>query len=854
MATPLVSAKKEPIPSIPLKIFNIDEAVVIKEYLRSRLFTPELLDGLKQLYNCDIQNSKSVVGNITYLNFVIKPNGCNYFIHIKETTYTPKETILSFRFSLKQDDKTITNYEPGFTSTYIVKDNKIQHVYVNNNEDVKPKKSTKKKTILNDRKFVIFFNPYIKLNALLQKQGLRDRINSSTQFDNIKNLILEIDSRKLSSHEKSDLERIQQIFSTQDKKHSYDDRLKEMIHYSYRKTAKRIEEVEQIYENHVLYETNLPVNNMLGNRYAQYYPDFEFNKVIKSLKLNPELPYDKPMTEKELAELMKANIRNLVDMQTNPQLYTRQREEFKKTLKYKYLNHEYIKYIPFGLNRPFTISDLVSYKFPQFAYVDNNLKIVNRLHHSDLSFDAKNIFNLNNDDSISRAFDLIELAKSIMFTYISFYSSIFDKKSLKIPFRLFNVYPKLPWANNVLHENNIIVRAFNPPFLRSLLISIDSTGRDQILTINMKNENKLHKEPINVDYLLPCDEAPFKLMGGIIREPYMSIQELNSVQPVYSGEAHSMTSDGLENEFIENPDVNQRLKDRKHFPIDARHFNQQLASLNINTDNDITEEINPDLPEFQFDEMLSDFPQPKSESFPISEKDEAHFEKIRTNAAAQREITLRLAKEQHIRDEEDEELRLFEAEQLKERELERDKIYAEQTPDLEEEDVMGMRIAKASKESDFKTLNKLYGTMKTKLETTNKQIESARDTLNALQLQPTSDSVNPMAPSYMTLMTPDEKRIKIESLSRQLRTVEENKRKYQEMINYLNKKIDAEKNFKAGKNERRKMGKSGQKDKREISYEESYRDIFRDIGHESYDKKYLKYKAKYLALKQKYNL
>lgn len=849
MATPPASAKKEPIPSIPLKINNIKEAVVVKEYLRSRLFTPELLDGLKQLYNCDIQNSKSVVGEITYLNFIIKPNDCNYFIHVKETTYTPRETILSFRFSLKQDDKTITDYEPGFTSTYIVKDNKIQHLYINDHEDVKPKKSTKKKTIFNDKKFVIFFNPYIKLNALLLKTGLRDRIDSRTLLSDIKSLILKIDTSKLSDEENSDLERIQNIFSTQHKKHSYDNRLREMIQYSYRGEPKKIEGIEQIYENYVLYETNLPVNNMLGNRYAQYYPDFEFNKVIKSLKLNPELPYDKIITDANLVKLMKANGINLADSTTNPQLYTRQREEFKRSLKYKYVNHEYIKYIPFGLNRPFTISDLVSYKFSEFAYVDNNLKIVNTLHYSDLSFDAKNIFNLNNEVSISRAFDLIELAKSIMFTYISFYDSICGKRSLSIPFRLFNVYPKLPWANNVLRENNIIVRAFNPPFLRSLLISIDSKGRDQILTINMKNENKLHKEPINVDYLLPCDEAPFTLMDGIIREPYMSIQELNSVQPVYSGEAHSMTFDGLENEFIEDPDVNQRLRERKHFSVDTKHFNQQLVSLNINTDDDITEEINPDLPEFEFDAISSDFQQPKAATNRISPKAEALLVVMReTGEARRKEMAPHLA-ELEAKKAAAERKRAEEATQLKQREAERDRIDAESHQSYQEDE--GGEPSGRKQVSDKIEVMHNFGELEVQLFTYQKRSKETYELIKKYESELSKlsdiDSQTDRKGKKQQSSEQSDLSAKINQLNQKIDELNKENESYKDQIFRISKKLGRPANI-SGKRVEDQFIPKGAYSLLPSNYMNASK------GKKNSKEKYLKYKAKYLALKQQYNL
>jgi len=392
-----MAAANVPSISINMPINAIGKSTDIKTYLFRQLFLeqknpadPNLLTKIGNLYDCNIEYSEtthtsSQGNNITSINLTITPQDCNYFIHVKHTPLSADKTSLSFRFSLKQDGTTINNYEPGFTSQYFVENGHISHVYDNS---LKPFKSKKTQTTLSDKTYTTIFNPYIKFNKILQTKT-RQSINHTTSLQEINELIKNLDMKILSQDQQKDLEKIKQIFLDQGSKRAYDDKLRELLPYSFRRKAQRIEELEEHYKRHVLYETNLPINNILGNRYAQYYPDFRFNKITKSTRLAKPMPFQDKISNDQIKMLMEEEKRKNPSSQN-----LKSREIFIKSLTYNFLNFEYIEYIKSGLNRPFSITDLYFYRFPSFSYVDNRISIVHEIHPHNT--EAKDCFKLHN--------------------------------------------------------------------------------------------------------------------------------------------------------------------------------------------------------------------------------------------------------------------------------------------------------------------------------------------------------------------------------------------------------------------------------------------------------------------------
>jgi len=465
-----------------------------------------------------------------------------------------------------------------------------------------------------------------------------------------------------------------------------------------------------------------------------------------------------------------------------------------------------------------------------------------------------------------------------MFTFVSVYNSIIQGLSsgegqllIDLPFRIFNVYPKLPWAFNIWdNQDNMILAVLN--YLRTLKINIQKVGSRISLTVNMKNENKLHK---NVDgnskyinrsgYFMPCYEAPFKLFEGITREPFMSINNLSRDQPIY--ELHIIpehsNSDGLEGGLILDPTPNERLRNHTHYQFDGlRRLNEQLRLVNINNDIDFVED-DEQIKSVEFD--LSDM----NELFPeiIVEKHEQpktddKLQQIRDAEQQRREITLRLAREQAERDAIEEEKMLIEEEALRKREEARkaaDIEYQATNSTFEPEPYVDItsQLESAIVSKDYKKMQSLLGGINKQLELNEKQIEETNDKIISTQLISTDNSpaVQKMRPSYIKILTEDDKRRTLQSLDKQLKTLEKNKIKYQNLKAKLNKNINLRKNEVDRQNSRKGSKGFSKPDlkQRGETYEDVNSQLDKEMG-DSYDKKYLKYKAKYLALKKQYNL
>ena len=810
-ASPQASLKVYPILN-NVKVITDIKKLLFNSIFLDKKYDKNLLTKLGELYNCDIQftettRTTTIANEITDFNIFITPKDCNYFIHVKHAPISADKTHLTFTLSSKQGD--MTNYEPGFSSLYVVEDDKIKHSHINLN--LQPVKSTKIKSILSDNKYTVIFNPYIKLNQLLKK-NTNIHVNHMTKINELQKIVMDIEKLKLSDNEKKDLDRIKNIFSDYMSKNRYDNKLKDLLPYSYRRKAQDIESLDYHYKRFILYESNLPINNLLGNRYAQYYHDFEFIKKVKSIKLD------------------KIN---------------------------QFLNFEYIKYIPFGLNKPFTITDIYMHKFPYITYHNNTVQIVHDVHPYNTG--AKDVFKLNNDVDISRAFDLIELSKSIIFTFVSIYNVLKkklpnitqDPTIIDIPFRLFNVYTKLPWTNIEDGPNNMILESIKHLTLLKMTIT---KKNDLALTLNLKYENKHHKQngsgvyEKSIDYLMPCLEAPFKFMQGIVREPFTSINKLELNQQVYQlGEIPLKSiSEGFENILLTEENINTRLSEHRSFNFDMHSILSQMTHINMNTFDMINEEV-PELTNIDFDStnMTELFPEiiiDKKEQTEEQKAQDAKFEEIRLVEQSKRDITLRLAQEQLMQEEEEIEAEEIEAEELRKREEARDMTQKEEEPDESQTYEENPNIIN---EVNYKEINRTLAKIKKQLELTNTKIDDIKDEIEGVRLISTDEaySVQMLRPmSSQTIKTDADKQIKIKSLESALFTLKDNQIKYRMKIDELQRKVDNMRNPRAGMNSRKKKSDKRDGKKSETSYKDDSRT------------KYLKYKAKYLALKQQYNL
>jgi hypothetical protein len=158
---------------------------------------------------------------------------------------------------------------------------------------------------------------------------------------------------------------------------------------------------------------------------------------------------------------------------------------------------------------------------------------------------------------------------------------------------------------------------------------------------------------------------------------------------------------------------------------------------------------------------------------------------------------------------------------------------------------------------DYKKMQSLLGGINKQLELNEKQIEETNDKIISTQLISTDNSpaVQKMRPSYIKILTEDDKRRTLQSLDKQLKTLEKNKIKYQNLKAKLNKNINLRKKEVDRQNSRKGSKGFSKPDlkQRGETYEDVNSQLDKEMG-DSYDKKYLKYKAKYLALKKQYNL
>ena len=593
---------------------NISNKFLMKCNLYNTVFK-EHIANLEKLYNCrfTMENklltkpgeSSKICGE-TFI-FKIIPNDCNYEIRIANHTSFEncdrKQTDEIIQFYVNRKDEQI---ESGFYACYKIKDSKIQHIYQADNPN--PSSQDNYEKIVNDFSETTFvFNPYLFLNSINRQLRLPP-INSRMQFYEIKEnietinltrlleqinntriididniyLIEQVDKRKALIES---FNQCKEIFENPSTKRKYDKKLSSYIpihHSSVHDKQISIDSISNVYIKKKIYETNYQAKNHLANTLAQYYPDFEFKKSTKSIK--------------------KGN---------------------------KYFNYTYINTIKNILFRPFTATNLFVYKFPRIRLRSD--KEGPHIHYNKFAEQySQDIFNIKTPQALSRAFDLIEMSKSFIFTFVSTVLNVINNcgnthreleqsgqkdsidKMINIPVRIFNVYPNLPWVNRddnteyLVSSNTLQINAtFN--FKKGkdkdkyeIKEYVNSPASDQLNGINFKIPT----------VVLPCLEAPYKKFDAIkeldVSDKDKKTERIKVYQNVIQGKNNT---DGFENTLLEDENVlerlrqglqNHKLNNGKIREIYSEYF---LKAFIESTEDDIKEEPNK-----IFEFIEADFP------------------------------------------------------------------------------------------------------------------------------------------------------------------------------------------------------------------------------------------------------
>lgn len=840
--------------STPPQYLGASNKFNIKYHLFTTVFQKHI-ENLNKIYNCNITLMKpkldygpcctknAKVGKLVItaetFHIIITPNYCNYLIDIiiRETfntvgdKVTKTETVdfsLQLKNSSEESEESKKTTELGFYSSYVVDDFKIKHVY--QFATAIPENYTQSYT--NFHNSTVVFNPYLFLNSIFTILG-KPRITSETSAHEIKKQLGTIDVEKLQKRINRDnlldkihlpgqiktiddiktfIEQCNHIFANPLNKQINDTYLDKLVPLHHKKTS--IEGKSEHYKLVEVYTTNYPVKNHMANRFAQYYPDFQFTKSIKSIQK-----------------------------------------------KKHFVNFEYIDPIKQTLYGPFTISDLYIYIFPQNRITGDKTTIFHKLHVGN----ARDLFQINDPPTISRAFDLIELAKSFAFTFIS---SVFNVMHLGneirqeildelgkpnmipvpsqrtyqkiMPVRIFNVYNALPWVDRIdndlyLVSSNAVIITFN----------VDITKNKSKYDVKYTTTYKPHEAHDNMDnnefvlrtFLLDCQEAPFKLFN-VLRAPYdTTVSKTSRNQPIYELVAipDKSQSDGFEKELLNEPYLVKDRLLRRYVNMFSLSILRQIHSnyfekpVYIYTEEKITQLIYP-----ENNQPVDTVGYPMLVA-PIKQEN-AEFDKIRLEGEIRRkekETILRLIQQQETSEDEENERNPITFN------INTNATYEEE----DEEEDLNVKEVKIKKIMHFRTLNALLSKLKAQQEIAKNNIITTQQDIKSYEINasethgkidPHRERLKPNISSPMYIHKPD---ANIDSLRAKLDTLNKTYTHTQTKIDELQQQVDAARlsTSKTGKNKRK--------------YKRRNKDR---VDTRSYEK-YLKYKIKYLALKKQHN-
>jgi hypothetical protein len=508
---------------------------ILKETLLKNIFQPAF-EELGKIYNCNITCSTRFDKFDDNVIIEINQKKTNNRVTIINKNLADNTETIEFSLT-KNNIKSIADKtdDCGYYTRYIIENNQIKNIY---EYDVPPITTTRESADFSSG-IITTFNPYKFINMILSSMGYKGSyINHNLTLEQILDTIkkIQIETITLDTYTREELkkhmEHTLQIFSNNDSKKKYDINLEKLIRYSEHHKATTLEQVDKHYKLQTLYNTNLPTINRTAFRLAQYYPYFPFTKSSIS--------------------------------------YPRKK---------KFITQEYIDVISKTLYGSFTVSDLYIHYFPEIRYTKDNLSFCkHNIYKNRFAYD---IFELNKPENISHAFDLIELSKSIIFTFVSLTVKILteNKKILQnkdiakkdntfellIPMHIFNVYPNLPWVNSFSDNNLILSKKLE---LQYRFYKSDGKIRYE-QGINLNSD----KSSISIDYLMPCHEAPFKfeLFDGIISAPRETDkkQELKN-QQIYQVDEIPVKSlsEGFEHYLLAEENAKTRLEKKMTIPID----------------------------------------------------------------------------------------------------------------------------------------------------------------------------------------------------------------------------------------------------------------------------------------------
>jgi hypothetical protein len=257
-------------------------------------------------------------------------------------------------------------------------------------------------------------------------------------------------------------------------------------------------------QNKVLYKTNNKYTNILASRYSRHYTDFVFTK-------SSYITTKKKVYKDKQNNTVTAN---------------------------KYNVYEYTDPINNRLSTPFTATDIYLHK------LNNNIYAMDR-------------YNIRRPSELLRLYTMVELSKSLMFSFINIFMNIynlkakFDKTLVRI--NINDIYQGLIWAT---HENQII-------FSKQFIITKVLNRREIDRIIIDKYDPPMEYTNEATFTVTPAKEIPYIRNIPIVRDMYKvdtKPETINKV-PVNRRLSESIELNGLEQFFYNNiPLANRNLE------------------------------------------------------------------------------------------------------------------------------------------------------------------------------------------------------------------------------------------------------------------------------------------------------
>lgn len=438
----------------PLQRINID-------ICNNVFFKSGILEELRSVYDC---NALTLLYNNTENKTVLHMKPTNMPFEINSTITTDENNIDTIRFNLAPRDGIIDFYS---IYKYDPKDPTIRHEYkyMSQTDRIPSIISTKGST--DNLKSTPVRNIYIEFN----KYSRLFEINEMTPIEEI---IDYINNPDYSEYVKKVDEDIKEILQDRKRKIDHDSFLRHIAKTNMKlKGLKRPEPITtvsvQLYSKED-YRTNNWYTNLLAARYARYYSDPDIDITLSSFILQKKVDEDRTKKERYIT----GRIRDYID----------------------FLNPSNLKQ---RLQVPFMITDLFFLKSRDGAQGFTR-------------------YELQNPETLIRTFKLMELAKSIMFTFLSIRTFIFDNidnimkmqpgDAKGLDFYFYSIYKTLSWANNIEIDK-----------LGSINMSVSNVNGKPSISFN-REDNFDILEPIPcveipfIDFDIPIGERPIKIKTG----------------------------------------------------------------------------------------------------------------------------------------------------------------------------------------------------------------------------------------------------------------------------------------------------------------------------------------------------